>query len=122
MMIRGLILIGLIGQGTLCAQTFPTASIGKEITAADIFPRLAEEPGGGNSPADGDNPQRSFVRDLFACDPPLDRLWSFEFGVGVISDNTPADYLKPRLNKLHGPGGGVTYNFTVSRRIYQFNW
>lgn len=50
------------------------------------------------------------------------RLWSFEFGVAVISDNTVADYTEPKLNKLHGPGGGLTYNFTVARRIHEFDW
>jgi hypothetical protein len=66
--------------------------------------------------------QKSFWRDLLACDDRSDRKWSFEFGVAVISDNTPADYTEPKLNKLHGPGGGETYNFTVARRIHQFEW
>jgi hypothetical protein len=50
------------------------------------------------------------------------RLWAVEFGVGVISDDTVADYFKPELNKLHGPGGGQTYNVTVTRRIKEFDW
>jgi len=53
---------------------------------------------------------------------PSDRLWSFAFGVGVISDNTLADYLEPSFDKLHGPGGGLTYNFTVARRLHEFDW
>lgn len=51
-----------------------------------------------------------------------DRLWSFEFGVGVISDNTPADYLEGDVERLDGPGGGVTYNFTFSRQWTEFDW
>jgi len=65
---------------------------------------------------------KSIWRDLFACDVPADRLWSFEFGVGVISDNTLADFSDGKLTKLQGPGGGITYNFTVTRRIHQFRW
>jgi len=51
-----------------------------------------------------------------------DRLWSFEFGVGVISDNTPADYLEGDIERLDGPGGGLTYNFTFSRQCSEFDW
>jgi hypothetical protein len=54
--------------------------------------------------------------------PTRDRPWSFAFGVGVISDNTLADYLEPSFDKLHGPGGGLTYNFTVARRLHEFDW
>lgn len=74
------------------------------------------------APAAPDSKSSSIWRDLFACDAAADRKWSFEFGVGVVSDNTIADYTEPRLNKLHGPGGGVTYNFTVSREVHQFAW
>lgn len=51
-----------------------------------------------------------------------DRLWSFEFGVGVISDNTPSDYTDAGFERLDGPGGGVTYNFTFSRQCAEFDW
>jgi hypothetical protein len=51
-----------------------------------------------------------------------DRLWSVEFGVGVISDNTPADYLEGDFERLDGPGGGVTYNITFSRQWTEFDW
>lgn len=49
-------------------------------------------------------------------------VWSVEFGVGVISDNTLADYLDAEFTKLDGPGGGLTYNITVARQIKQFDW
>lgn len=49
-------------------------------------------------------------------------LWSFEFGVGVISDNTPNDYYKFSFDPLEGPGSGYTYNFTVARQIAEFDW
>jgi hypothetical protein len=71
-----------------------------------------------NSPAaDGQPPPESAVQEK-----PADRLWSFAFGVGVISDNTLADYLEPSFDKLQGPGGGLTYNFTVARQLHQFDW
>jgi hypothetical protein len=51
-----------------------------------------------------------------------DRLWSFEFGVGIISDNTLSDYLDAGFDRLGGPGGGITYNFTFSRQWTEFDW
>ena len=48
--------------------------------------------------------------------------WSFEFGVGIISDNKPIDYLDFNLHPLKGPGSGHTYNFTIARRIADFDW
>jgi hypothetical protein len=81
--------------------------------------RSALEAGGRTEPA---TTSPSIWRELFACDAPLTRVWSFEFSVGVVSDNTLADYLDPKFVKLRGPGGGVTYNFTVTRRLYQFHW
>ena len=54
--------------------------------------------------------------------PKCSGLWSFEFGVGVISDNTPSDYLKGNFNRLDGPGSGLIYDFTVARQIKEFDW
>lgn len=53
---------------------------------------------------------------------PKPRLWSIEFGVGVITDNVPSDFLKGDATRLEGPGGGLTYNFTAARRCYDFDW
>lgn len=48
--------------------------------------------------------------------------WSFEFGVGVIANTEPRDYLYANYQHLNGPGEGVTYNFTVSYRLHEFDW
>jgi hypothetical protein len=66
--------------------------------------------------------RKDIWRELFACDDPLDRVWSIEFGVGVITDNVPSDFFAADYKRLHGPGGGVTYNITVTRRVHQFHW
>lgn len=48
--------------------------------------------------------------------------WAFEFGVGIIADTTPGDYLKLEYDGYDGKGRGLTYNFTVAYRIYEANW
>ena len=47
--------------------------------------------------------------------------WSFQFGVGIIGDTTPADYLDAGFNALDGEGQGLTYNFTVAYQFYEFD-
>jgi hypothetical protein len=48
--------------------------------------------------------------------------WSFEFGVGIITDNTPTDYPQFKFDALEGQGEGLTYNFTVARRLIAFDF
>ena len=48
--------------------------------------------------------------------------WSFEFGVGFIADTEPRDYLTLNYRHLNGPGEGLTYNFTASYRLHEFDW
>jgi hypothetical protein len=94
---RVLFLLALLTGGSsasLCASTNSTSAVVK----------LAPPPG--------------VVREMAAAD----RLWSVEFGVGVISDNTPADYLEGDVERLDGPGGGLTYNLTFSRQWTEFDW
>jgi len=50
------------------------------------------------------------------------KLWSFEFGVGVISETTLSDFLTLDFEALDGPGSGLIYNFTVARQIKEFDW
>ena len=103
--------------------------VSQPVRLAYLEPRSFENSAGSEEPstpvqiASGSRfSTNSFLRSLFACDEPRDRLWSFEFGVAVISDNTISDYADPKLNKFHGPGAGLTYNFTVTRRVKQFAW
>jgi hypothetical protein len=63
-------------------------------------------------------PPPGVVREIAAAD----CLWSFQFGVGVISDNTLSDYKHADFDPLDGPGGGITYNFTFSRQWTEFDW
>ena len=105
--------------------TYPPVATTSWLPAENAAPRAdgSADAGSTHASASAEAGQPySIWRDLFACDVPADRRWSFEFGVGVVSDNTISDYTEPRLNKLHGPGGGVTYNFTVAREIHQFAW
>src|SRR5690606_24118979 len=53
--------------------------------------------------------------------PTTSGLWSFSFGVGVISDNSPPDYLTADFDRLSGPGEGLVYNFTIARQIKEFD-
>jgi hypothetical protein len=48
--------------------------------------------------------------------------WSFEFGVGIIGDSTPGDYLSLGFDRYDGPGSGLTYNFTAACEVYAFDW
>ena len=121
MTIRWLILLGLIGHDAAWGQSFPASLGGDNLVRLQLVPQ-ADKTGGGSGPAEPESARRSIWRDLFACDAPLDRLWSFEFGVGVIMDTVPADYLTGNVRKLDGPGGGYTYNITVTRRVHQFHW
>jgi hypothetical protein len=69
--------------------------------------------------ADASAPSRGLLLETNA---PKDRLWSFEFGVGVIMDNSPSDYFDGDAARLTGPGGGVTYNFKAARQCVEFDW
>ncbi len=111
-----------LSAGTAVAQQAPLLSYTATASTAWLSAGAGAEPQAPPAPAAVDSKPTSIWRDLFACDAVADRRWSFEFGVGVVSDNTLSDYTEPRLNKLHGPGGGVTYNFTVSREVHQFTW
>ena len=73
-------------------------------------------------PAPKAEPRHDWVRWL---ESPYERpsgLWSFEFGVARISDNTPNDYFHLDFKDLTGPGSGLTYNFTIARRLIEFDW
>ena len=48
--------------------------------------------------------------------------WSFEFGVGIIGDSTPGDYLSLGFDRYDGEGSGLTYNFTAAYEVYAFDW
>ena len=121
MTIRWLILLGLIGHDAAWGQSFTERLGGDDLGRLQLVPH-ADSTSAGSGTAEPEVAKRSIWRDLFACDAPLDRLWSVEFGVGVISDNVPADFVTGDFTALDGPGGGYTYNLTVSRRVHQFNW
>ena len=67
-------------------------------------------------------PYRERVLEVVSTTEGSSGLWSFEFGVGVISDNTPNDYYKFSFDPLEGPGSGYTYNMTVARQVAEFDW
>lgn len=48
--------------------------------------------------------------------------WAFEFGVGIIGDSTPGNYLELGFDRFDGPGKGLTYNLTAAYRLHEFNW
>ena len=48
--------------------------------------------------------------------------WAFELGVGIISDDTPLEYLYADFDRFEGSGEGYTYNFTASYQIHEFDW
>lgn len=48
--------------------------------------------------------------------------WAFEFGVGIIGATTIPDWLRFNFVPLKGPGEGVTYNFTATYRLNEFDW
>jgi hypothetical protein len=51
-----------------------------------------------------------------------DDLWAFQFGVSIISDNTLRDYFNGNFKRLFGPGGGLTYNLEIARRLKRYDW
>jgi hypothetical protein len=48
--------------------------------------------------------------------------WSFEFGVGIITDATVSDYADFNLNDYDNAGEGLTYNLTTSYRLSEADW
>lgn len=48
--------------------------------------------------------------------------WSLAFGIGIIGETTPGDYLRLGFDRLSGPGEGLTYNVTVGYQLHEFNW
>lgn len=52
----------------------------------------------------------------------LGRRWSAACAVGIIGDTTVEDYIDLTFDKLHGEGGGLTYNLTVTYVLHEFDW
>lgn len=67
-------------------------------------------------------PARERLLDVIGTPDAASGKWSVEFGVAIISDNTPNDYFKLDFDRLEGPGSGLTYNLTVARTIADFDW
>jgi len=75
-----------------------------------------------DSPEEKPKTTRERILDVVSTTEGSTGKWSFEFGVGVISDNVPSDYLSFNFKPLEGPGSGRTYNITVARTLTEFDW